>query len=179
MHGSIVGPGVDAADLYVGLTRGQHVNKACLLAGDDATAEAQISPSHTQDKLQTIRDNADRLEHELRQLRQARNDANSDARRSKGPSAADIDALQMRVDDARTIERSATKAAMPELPKLDAIHAERIIRGQVLDAATATRESRECHVAMRRGQDRLRVEAHAAAYGPQPRTTRPQTRLLR
>ena len=221
VHGSIVGPGVDAAGLYVGLTRGKRVNEAFLVASDDSTAErqlveslrrgdleatlqasyralhrelgisaregvfapapwqqrpaghlldleaaeAQITLPHTHEQLQTIKDDADRLEHELRQLRQARNDANSDARRDEGPSVADIDALQLRVNEARVAERAATKAALPELRKLDAIHAERVTRTRLLSSDVAKREHDERLIHTRTARGPRPVDVHAAQAG--------------
>lgn len=107
MHGSIRGPGLDAAD-------------------------TQISRAHTHEELQSIKDDADRLEDELRKLRQARNDTNADPRRSDGPSVEEIDALQIQANAARVLECEATKASMPELRRLDAIQAELVTRTQLL-----------------------------------------------
>ncbi|MCI0156565.1 AAA family ATPase [Leifsonia shinshuensis] len=39
---SIVGPGVDAAGLYVGLTRGKHDNRAVVVASTDASTRSQL-----------------------------------------------------------------------------------------------------------------------------------------
>ncbi|PPG03368.1 hypothetical protein C5E06_13340 [Pseudoclavibacter sp. RFBI5] len=218
VHGSIVGPGVDAAGLYVGLTRGKRVNEAFLVASDDATAErqlveslrrgdleaslqdnyralhrelgisaregvfapapwqqrpaghlldlaaaeAQINPKHTHNELQAIKDTADRLEAELRQLRRARNDANADPRRGEGPEVADIDALQAQVNEARAREREATKASMPDLRKLDALHAERITREHLLDTDTSSREHQERVSVARRAQGPRPVDVHVS-----------------
>lgn len=66
MHGSIVGPGVDAAGLYVGLTRGKRVNEAFLVASDDATAERQLVESLRRGDLEaTLQDNYRALHREL------------------------------------------------------------------------------------------------------------------
>ncbi|MFK4806167.1 AAA family ATPase [Microbacterium sp. ZW CA_36] len=44
-HASIVGPGVDAAGLYVGMTRGRTHNEAIAIAGTDAAARDRIADS--------------------------------------------------------------------------------------------------------------------------------------
>lgn len=228
VHGSIVGPGVDAAGLYVGLTRGKRVNEAFLVASDDATAErqlveslrrgdleaslqdnyralhrelgisaregvfapapwqqrpaghlldldateAQISPAHTHDELQTIKDDADRLEDELRKLRLARNDANADPRRGDGPAVEEIDALQIQANAARVLEREATKASMPELRNLDAIQAERVTRTQLLAPDVANREHEERVSHARRDRTRRPIDVHAVQPGGRAREPR-------
>lgn len=42
-HTSLVGPGVDAAGLYVGLTRGRHTNEAVVIASSEPRARAAIA----------------------------------------------------------------------------------------------------------------------------------------
>ncbi|PPG30780.1 hypothetical protein C5E10_11630 [Pseudoclavibacter sp. RFBG4] len=221
VHGAIVGPGVDAAGLYVGLTRGKHVNEAFLVASDDAAAErqlveslrrgdleaslhdnyralhrelrisaregvfapthwqqrpaghvldldaaeAQILPAPTHAELQAIKDTSDRLEGELRQLRQARNDANSDPRRDGGAQVADIEALQVQMNEARGLEREAFKVSVPDLRRLDAIQAERVTRTQLLAPDVAGREHEERVSHARRDRKRRPVDVHAHQLG--------------
>lgn len=216
VHGSIVGPGVGAAALYVGLTRGKRINEAFVVAATDIDAEkvvtetlgrgnieasladnfravqrelgtasresvyapapwqqrpaghlldldaeeARIVPERTHAQLQDLKDDADRLEHERRLLTQQWNDAIANPRTIQAPDRESMDELQERVDTARELERTASQASLPQLRKLDAIHAERIVRERLLPSDAARREAHEREAAHVQREARRAEDLH-------------------
>jgi hypothetical protein len=73
---SVVGPDVDAAGLYVGLTRGRLHNEAVAVAPTDRAAKAQVAASMLRGRTElTMQDAVRAAEAELRRAAKARNDA--------------------------------------------------------------------------------------------------------
>lgn len=60
VHYSYVGPGVDAAGLYVGMTRGRHSNTAIVIARDSERAIEQLADTMTRGRIEITLDDARR-----------------------------------------------------------------------------------------------------------------------
>lgn len=63
VHGSYVGPGVDAAGLYVGMTRGRHTNIAFAVARDINAAVAHLADTMMRGRLEVTLDDARHASH--------------------------------------------------------------------------------------------------------------------
>lgn len=94
VHHSYVGPGVDAAGLYVGMTRGRYSNTTIAIARDDDRAIDQLADTMMRGRLEVTLDDARRA-------------ALSELGRSARASAPDTLTVRDRLEMARAAEREA------------------------------------------------------------------------
>lgn len=101
---AIVGPGVDAAGLYVGMTRGRHHNHAVVVAHTDSAAREQLANSMQRGLLEAELDDS---------IRAARND-NARAAHTSNPDA-EIELARAAAVRATSdaVQRGAHHAAVP------------------------------------------------------------------
>lgn len=98
VHSSYVGPGVDAAGLYVGMTRGRHTNTAITIGRDTDHAIDQLADTMVRGRLEVTLDDARRAS--LSELGRAA--------RAHAPGASDsIRGVLDRLEAARAVERAA------------------------------------------------------------------------
>ncbi len=98
VHRSYVGPGTDAAGLYVGMTRGRQTNTAVVIAHDTRHAIDQLADTMMRGRLEVTLDDAHRAS--LSELGRA-------ARASTHGSPGSAHGVRDRLETARAIERSA------------------------------------------------------------------------
>lgn len=107
VHTSYVGPGVDAAGLYVGMTRGRHTNTAITIGRDTDHAIDQLADTMMRGRLEVTLDDARRAS--LSEIGRA-------ARASTQKSSDSLRGVRDRLETARAIERAA-RARLREIDR--------------------------------------------------------------
>jgi len=173
VHAAYTGPGVDAAGLYVGMTRGRVANTALTIAQSAEGAIEQLADTMLRglpevtlgDARRSARKELDRAARDPHRQRIAARSAETDAR-----ARALRDAL--RENDARAASLIAVGHARPEAARLaDVLDETAADRDRLLEALAAERARRDAlmrDVDVDAVAERDRVSAPTAAWEPDP-----------
>lgn len=145
VHSSYVGPGVDAAGLYVGMTRGRHTNTAITIGRDTDHAIDQLADTMMRGRLEVTLDDARRAS--LSELGRAA--------RAHAPGSNDsVRGVLDRLETARAVERAA-RARLREIDR-DITRAEAVSHARTIGhRPTSTTERAAIQIRIEGARDEI------------------------